>query len=559
MPILLSRWKHFILLFGSLVAILLVKDRIVQFLSGKLQGLSDQKGSEFYFDLSTLIVNELFWLFFFLLLVKALYEFFARQSSVDKLTLWADKKVRWIFFIIMFALVASVCIAKFILLEFPNSSDEYVYIFQAESLSRAEIASTPHPLYEFFTFNHLFQNEDVWIGRFPPGWPLILSYAFLTKLPLYLINPILGALTLWVFFLFARYKYDVHMAWWSVITLGLSSFFLFNSASFFSHALTMLCSVLFAFFLLKYVDTQRFKFALLAGFFIGLSFVTRYYTAILISLPFILYLYPKGWTFIFKALGITVIGFLPWLLFFLLYNHYTTGNPLLPVTVWVDPEEGLGFVKGHTVLQGFEHIVRRLLLFVYWTSPGLLILFVWFSVKKLSRKSEIFSNPEDWTFLLLIVGYFFYHEIGGNQYGPRFYYEAFPFLIVFVISQVMKQNQTAVIRAIFFAGLIYGVIKIPFIVARENQVITERLDLYRQVERKQIHQAVVFVASSTGVIRPMPIGDLLRNDKSYENDVLYARDLGEENNKLMEFYPDRSFYRYTREPDIVEGRLEIIQ
>jgi hypothetical protein len=449
-------------------------------------------------------------------------------------------------------------LAKFILNEFPNSSDEYVYLFQAETLSQGQLLNKPHPLHQFFTFNHLFQNSDVWIGRFPPGWPLILSGAYFFNIPVFVINPILGALTLWVFFLFVRYRYNSQIAWWSVVCMGLSSFFLFNSASFFSHSLAMLCALLFAFFLLMYLDRQKALFGLLAGFFIGLSFVTRYYTAILISLPFIFYLIPKGKLFFFKTLAVTFLGFLPWLVCFFIYNYLTTGNALSPVTVWVDPNEGLGFVKGHTLFQGIEHVIRRLLLFVYWTSPGLIILYGWFLLRKLSGKKGFLLKPEDWSFIVLIIGYFFYHEIGGNQYGPRFYYEAFPFLIAFVVSQVMKQDQSRIIRAIFFAGLIYGVVKFPFIAEREHQVIVERLDLYRHVERKHIHQAVVFVSSPTGVIRPMPIGDLLRNDKEYQNSILYARDLGDENRLLIEYYKDRTFYRYKRNPDVVEGTLEQI-
>ena len=53
----------------------------------------------------------------------------------------------------------------------------------------------------------------------------------------------------------------------------------------------------------------------------------------------------------------------------------------------------------------------------------------------------------------------------------------------------------------------------------------------------------------------MPVRDLTRNGLDYTSDILYVQDLGNENIKLLEYYPGRSFYQYVREPDSVAGRL----
>ena len=39
-------------------------------------------------------------------------------------------------------------------------------------------------------------------------------------------------------------------------------------------------------------------------------------------------------------------------------------------------------------------------------------------------------------FLALVVGYVFYIWGGGNQYGPRYYYEGYFFAVIFVVSKV---------------------------------------------------------------------------------------------------------------------------
>ena len=79
----------------------------------------------------------------------------------------------------------------------------------------------------------------------------------------------------------------------------------------------------------------------------------------------------------------------------------------------------------------------------------------------------------------------------------------------------------------------------------ERQVIWERKDLYRLVEREKIKNAIIFLKTGTGTIRPMPIQDLTRNDLDYSNSVLYVWDRGKDNQRLMEYYPKKHYYTYS--------------
>jgi hypothetical protein len=154
----------------------------------------------------------------------------------------------------------------------------------------------------------------------------------------------------------------------------------------------------------------------------------------------------------------------------------------------------------------------------------------------------------------LLVGYFFYHHIGGNQYGPRFVFEGLPFLVVFVVSKVF-QSRARWSMALLAAGMLYGIVKLPYITQREHQVVEERMDIYALAEREKIDNAVILVSTHTSVIRPMPIRDLTRNGLNYDGQIIYAQDRREKNKELMEFYPERTFYKYVRDPEKVEGRL----
>jgi hypothetical protein len=53
----------------------------------------------------------------------------------------------------------------------------------------------------------------------------------------------------------------------------------------------------------------------------------------------------------------------------------------------------------------------------------------------------------------------------------------------------------------------------------------------------------------------MPARDLARNGIGFQNDVLYARDLGADNAKLKTYFPDKKLYMYHRDKNEQNGRL----
>jgi hypothetical protein len=438
--------------------------------------------------------------------------------------------------------------------QFPNSADEFAYLFQAEDMSHGRFSSVAHELPEFFEFHHLLQKDGKWMGRFPPGYPLLLSIAYILHLPPFVINVVLGIILLFCFHRFVNEAYNERIALWSLVILTLTGFFIFNSASFFSHAMSGLFSLLCIWMLYRYFGAQRMVTGVLAGLFLGMVFITRYYTAMLVILPFVAYaVYKlKGKSFglfAWMALGgIFPIAFLLW------YNFSTTGSPFMLVTQWGFDDETLGFVRGHTPAKGLKFTMKRLVMFIHWCSPQLLLLYAFYIIQKVRKFRDAVDHPEDYLFMLLIIGYFFYYHSGGNQYGPRFYFEALPFLIVFVVVRVLNSGAKFPL-ALLISSLLFQVIKIPLIAVHENDVVVERQDIYVQVQKQGISNAIVFISSDVSVLRPMPPEDLNRNDKQYQNGVLYARDLGEKNILLMNYYPSRKFYHYVREEDKAQGKL----
>jgi hypothetical protein len=513
------------------------------------------KSRAFNLDLLNLVFSELLWLGAFLLIAWILATYMPLLKITDRLEASLIKSWRpSVVVTVAISFLASVAVSYYTLEQFPNSSDEYVYLFQAETMSKGKLWEKAHDLPEFFRLIHIAEKDGIRVGRFPPGWPLILSTAFYLGIPPFLVNPILGLLSLVVFYSFGKRFYGQRIALWSLLILAFSSFFVFNAASYFSHTSCMLATVLFVYGIYLYREKSKIIYLVAAGFFLGVILIIRYYTAVLIFLPFFFFLIRQ---FKVKAMIIFFwigVGALPCLLFLFWYNYTITGNPLLPVTMWAYADEGLGFVRGHTPAKGMEHLLRWGCMFLYWCSPALLILYGTALWRKLKVKAARVNHPEDYMFIVLVIGYFFYYEIGGNQYGPRFFFEALPFLILFVVREITMSHQRWA-TALLCAGIIYAFVKIPFIAHREHQVVEERNDIYRVVEKSQISHAVVLIGTHTGVIRPMPAGDLVRNDVGYGNDVLFAHDIPKKNRILRSYFPDRTFYRYVRDPEKVEGWL----
>ena len=328
-----------------------------------------------------------------------------------------------------------VFIADGVLLDFPNSGDEYAYFLQAKMFSSGRLWSDPHPEAPFFRVCHVAQLEGKRVSRYPPGWPLILALGMILRIPTVLLNPLMGTLGLWIFYLLGRRFYGKPTAILSSLAFLFSSFFLFNGGSYFSHSSCLLMILLSIYFLDRYEAQPNRWFAIAAGFAMGYAFITRYYTALLVSIVVGLYLI---WKRLWKRIPYLILGALPPLLFLFFYNSQVTGNPFHLVTRWMDPAEKLGFVKGHTFLRAMDHILAHHYDFIQWTSPALLFLYAYFLIANISRKEKYGIR---YLFIALVIGHILFYSLGGNRYGPRYYYEGYPFMLLFCCRKYSQSGR----------------------------------------------------------------------------------------------------------------------
>lgn len=471
----------------------------------------------------------------------------------------ADKRdVVFIFIVFLASLFLLGFFSYGVLQDFPNSADEYEYLFQAQTFLKGRLWNPPPPVGEFFTFWHFINRDGKWLAKCPPGWPLVLAFGRLLRIPFGLIDPLAGTLSLLVLFAIGNRLYGFQPAVISVLSVLFSPFFIFNSASYFSHAPCSFFILLYVYFLIRFTQNVGKKNAMAAGFFIGLAFTTRYYTAILCAVPCLGFLLNRKY---FKGLLWVFLGALPVLIVNLIYNGKITGNIFLTPFSWYDPSDRLGFIeKFYHWEKTLQQMNRSLSLFLSWTNPVFLYLYPVRLIYALIKRN---IQGTDFVFLFLAAGHLFYWGAGGNQYGPRYYYEAYPFLVLSVCSFLFSGSRVGKFNLlkkigifVFFLGFIAVLWKIPSVAEVERRVIFQRTDIYRQIKEKGIERAVVFIRSGTGPTRYMEPRDLTRNDPDLKNSVLYVLDKGRKNRELKAYFPDRDFYVYWRKPDQARGQLE---
>lgn len=446
-------------------------------------------------------------------------------------------------------------IGRFILQDFQNSGDEYNYLYEAATFASGRLWNRAPIVPEAFAFNYIVHTDGREYSSFPIGWPLVLALAMRLHMPVSLVNPILGTLSL---ALIVQLGTRLHNARVGVLAAGItaaSGFFLFNAASYFSHTF---CSTLLLAAACLAVRHERLRWwiPIGVGFLLGWAVLARYLTAVVCAIPIMWMLFRTGAPAA-RTLALVALGGLPWVVVLGAYNLALNGSPwdltTLPKTV------GLWFAPKFA-LRGADILSTQMLRFVLWTPPLLLFVYIFCLAR---AEKRVRRGPIDWMPVLMAAALYCYVERGGNQYGPRFYYETFPFLAIFTTASLFKERtfgeKTAPDRWAF-AAMVASVAALPIFLAVhaviEHRVISERLDPCKMVAAAGLTEALVLIGGRVGTTRSMGALDLTRNGIEHDNRVLYGLDISPEANcRVRAAYPDRTVYRYAWDRERRRGRL----
>ena len=404
--------------------------------------------------------------------------------------------------------------------------------------------------------SHILERGGRLFGVFPPGWPLIVAGAIRVGLPAWLLNPLLSAgMFVVTFWLARRVTGDEATAALASMMLAGTTFFLVTGASYFSHTASAFLVVGAMIAMLRMAEGRAWS-AALAGFLAGLAVITRYYTPVLCLLPLtILLLRERPWRTEYVW---AIAGALPPLAFMLVYNHALTGNALVLSKGGIERYDQLWF-EHDWWRRGGEFMIAHFLDLMVWTPAAIFIAYLvgLRATPLMSRLGAVGAG-----FACLVLGLYPYINRGGNQYGPRFYFDGFPLLVILAATAIFgttryedRSRGARRLVYLFLATVLAHVAIGAMLLQAAHAQIHERRDLARRVAASSLSRALVFVTTPIGVERAMPVSDYTRNGIDFNAPVIYAWDLGELNTQLRDYYRDRDCYSYRFDPDTRTGSL----
>jgi hypothetical protein len=483
--------------------------------------------------------------------------------------------------------IAAAAVALLVLEGVPHVQDDIAYVFQARIFASGKSAAPVPPVREFFQSGFIMMYEGRWFAKYPPGHSLMLVPGLWAGVP-WLINPLCAGISLALTYSAGRLMFGRHVAAWAGLLGLISVWVLFMSGSYMSHPTTMMWAALFLYGLVQLRLTAergaRYRrvpapvmWGLVAGFAIGMAFITREWTALGIGLGGAVWgigdiLVSRDRLRRLLYYAMVVVGFVPPALILLYENRALTGEWLRLAQDLVGSYDTPGFGPGHGdaightpamgMYNGLVYLRTLATVFDGWPAPFALApialgLVAWLFGPNRRRQLS-------WDLLLwlptagLILAYFLWWS-STTIYGPRYWYEAMPFLLLMagrgvdLLGRLASSSVTGM-RARRLRWLVPGAVFALFGLFALTQSLPQQVREYtgynditakplRYVQQAGLKNALVFTALEPS--RPnRDYGKVFfANDPLLGGDVIYVRDLGAEANRyLTTKFPDRTPY-----------------
>jgi Dolichyl-phosphate-mannose-protein mannosyltransferase len=461
--------------------------------------------------------------------------------------------------VLVLAAPAAATVAYEVLDRFQNSGDEFAYFFQAEQFAAGRLWAAAPPLGDTFVPYRTWVIGNKWLSQYPPGWPLALAGALRAGIPAWAVNAVIGtggAAAL----LSPLWRFEDRRAVAAVVVLYLMTpFYLLNAASFHSHILSAGLVLMLCLCCLWYQHDRRNVALLGAGLVIALIGLTRYYSAPLLIPALTYWLFIENRARRVRMVVMLALGALPLLLLLMAYQYLVTGSALRSTYFLITNEDVFVTFSLKALADGALLSMIRLEELSLWTYPLVVPVYAFCLASKLKARSFAFY---DLIFPTFVIGYIFFADLGGNRYGPRYFFDAFPAMVATIISAAPQAgawarqlcNRPLVMHAAGVAA-VYLMTTLPFAMTAYHRQIRSREEPYRIAASMGLKQAVVVIESSSG--RNLMAEDLARNESDLKAPVLYAR-AGVTVGDLRASFPDRSIWTYRRDDLNKAGRVDAV-
>lgn len=465
--------------------------------------------------------------------------------------------------VLIIPVIFAYIVGNFLFNNIPYIGDGIAQYTHARLLAMGLFTVPTHPLPEFFPMVHVMTTGGRWYSQYMLGHLLPLALGHLLGVA-YLIDPIICGISALLLYLIAYDNYGKRIARITGALTVLCPQWWYMGSNYMNHNTTLLGVMVFTWAWLRLLNNWGIRYSFLSGYGIALALITRPLTAFAIAFPFGIYGLCRLWrrpvSYWMKVLPavMIVMAFAGWQLYF---NSRTTGGWLVfgPEKIYGDQvkygfghlitTENMANYTGtiHTFWRGIGNLSNNLVglnAFLFnWPIPSLIFVFLGMVFFKPSLITKLMLGS--WILLSVIYIPYFYQDW---VVGPRYMHEIAGFLII----------ATAI-----------GIVRAPA-VARKFGCHVKRSQMALWLGNTLFYLCIAGVTlfiigmPRASVLKPeaqhinsqFPDQSLVFANKTYEqltvymppldnNRVIYAKDLGPENYKLMDYYPQRTVFLET--------------
>lgn len=311
------------------------------------------------------------------------------------------------------------------------STDEFAYDFQSQLLKSFKLYAPPPQYPEYFQCENIVINQEKWYSKYTVGFPLLLSLGKQISMH-WIVNPLLSIGVLWFLYQLSLLLFDKRTANISVFFAVISPFFFYNGAAAFQPHISLAFALLgAAYFYFSALKSGKALHAVFTAGFFSLGALIRPVDAALWAAAFI----PLSFYFLIagKNKSKILISFLTMaaagligVAVILLLNKIQTGEFFLFGFHQYQGQETWGFGSySHNIYRALWNTLYSLFRIAVW-GPLFFFELSIISLFSKQRKKQIFL----WFIFLLFIGFFFgWYALGHYEYGPRYLFTGFMFLI----------------------------------------------------------------------------------------------------------------------------------
>jgi hypothetical protein len=470
--------------------------------------------------------------------------------------------------VLIATIIVAAAITCFAFAAFPNSADEYGFLFAAETFRHGRVWNSAPADAALFAQNYIVAKNGMWVSQYLPGWPAIIAAFEFMRLPPWLATSACGVGLVVLLWSALRLECSSRaLAGALVLAYASSDFFLLNDATYFSHCASALTVVGSIVCLLQAGRSDSWWWPGATGAFFGLALLCRIDSAALVAVAAFAGWIEQGCRR--RTLLIGIAGALPFVAIFAGYNWLITGNPLEVPTAWAG-----NLSIGTHGMEGVEAQPERFRMLVqtFWRLgeladtaslllPALYVVALGLRIR--ARRLRFYDIVPIANFVLFLV----FPDLGGFQMGPRYWFDGFVVMHITVGSVFSEQPVPWQRFAVACCLLLIPVslARLPGQVQFQAHMMRERSSVFRLAATlPQDRRSIILIGDFPSTwnerfarTQPNLAKDFVRNGTALDRPVLFAR--GDEPDALRRacrLYPNATPFAFNLDRTHPDGRLQ---